>query len=348
MADMLGYEREDLFGRYVWDFMDEEGKVIAKHSLEKRRQSINDVHEFKLIRKDGSSLWVLVSAKALFDDNGKFVGALSIYTDITERKRTEQERELAIEFLQLVNKNKGTVDLVHSAINFFRERSGFEAVCIRLKDDDDYPYFETSGFPEEFVMLENSLCTRDANGQIVCDINGYPIHECMCGNIIHGRFDPTKPFFTQSGSFCTNCTTELLATTTDADRQARTRNRCNGGEYESVALIALRVGEERLGFLQLNDRSKGLFPPETISMWEQLAVYLAVAIGKAQAEESLQKAHENLQLQSEELQTQSEEIQLQNEELQAQSEEIQAQNQELQAKSKELNKAYETLQKSEE
>jgi predicted nuclease with TOPRIM domain len=44
-----------------------------------------------------------------------------------------------------------------------------------------------------------------------------------------------------------------------------------------------------------------------------------VAIAKAQAEESLQKAHENLQMQSEELQVQSEEIQSQNEELQVQS-----------------------------
>ncbi len=158
-----------------------------------------------------------------------------------------------------MNESKGTADLVHSAVSFFRERSGFEAVGIRLKEGDDYPYFEASGFPEEFVRLENSLCARDASGQLICDSDGYPIHECMCGNVICGRFDPSKPFFTERGSFCTNCTTELLATTTDADRQTRTRNRCNGEGYESVALIALRVGEECLGLLQLNDRRKGSF-----------------------------------------------------------------------------------------
>jgi len=89
----------------------------------------------------------------------------------------------------------------------------------------------------------------------------------------------------------------------------------------------------RLGLLQ-NDRRKGLFSPETISMWERLADYLAVTIAKAKADESLQKAHENLQMQSEELQVQSEEIQVQNEELQTQSEELQ--------------KLYETIQESEE
>ena len=271
-----------------------------------------------------------------------------IFRDITESKRAEQERETTVEFLRLVNESKGTSGLVHSAVSFFREHSGFEAVGIRLKDGDDYPYFEASGFTEEFVKLENSLCVRDTYGQLFRDSAGYPIHECMCGNVVCGRFDPSKPFFTTRGSFCTNCTTELLATTTDADRQTNTRNRCNGEGYESVALIALRVGEECFGLLQLNDKRKGQFTPETISMWERLADYLAVALAKTRAEEALHVAYERLQVQSEELQAQSEEIQMQNEELQAQSEEIQVQYEELQTQSEELHEANEALRESEE
>ena len=64
--------------------------------------------------------------------------------------------------------------------------------------------------------------------------------------MICGRFDPSKPFFTAHGNFWTNCTTELLASTTEVDRQGRTRNRCNGQGYESVALIAVSAGEDRL------------------------------------------------------------------------------------------------------
>ena len=111
----------------------------------------------------------------------------------------------------------------------------------------------------------------------------------MCGNVICGRFDPSKPFFTAKGSFWTNCTTELLASTSEADRQGRTRNRCNGEGYESVALLPLGVGEERLGLLQLKDRRQGRFSPETIGLWERLADYLAVALAKCRAEEELQK-----------------------------------------------------------
>lgn len=114
----------------------------------------------------------------------------------------------------------------------------------------------------------------------------------MCGNVICGRFDPSKPFFTKRGNFWTNGTTALLATTTEADRQARTRNRCNGEGYESVALIGLTLGEERLGLLQLNDRRKGRFTSSTISLWEQLADYLAVALAKFRVDEALQESEE--------------------------------------------------------
>ena len=125
---------------------------------------------------------------------------------------------------------------------------------IRLREGEEFPYFETRGLPPEFVMAENRLCAVDSQGELQRDSEGNAILECMCGNVIRGRFDPAKPFFTARGSFWTNSTSELLAGTTEADRQARTRNRCHGEGYESVALIALRASGETFGLLQLNDR----------------------------------------------------------------------------------------------
>lgn len=91
---------------------------------------------------------------------------------------------------------------------------------IRVKEEDDYPYYEARGFPKSFLLTENSLCARDLNGQLLRDEIGNPIIECMCGNVICRRFDPTKPFLTSHGSFWSNCTTEFLATTTEAGTHA--------------------------------------------------------------------------------------------------------------------------------
>jgi signal transduction histidine kinase/ActR/RegA family two-component response regulator len=240
-----------------------------------------EVHEDRL----GGTF--IVTTTPMLSPEGKIQGTIHVAREITERKLAERERETVVEFLHLVNEAKATADLVSAAAGFFHARSGCEAVGIRLKEGDDYPYYAARGFPQEFVRMENSLCARDAEGHPVRNNDGYPIQECMCGNVIQGRFDASKPFFTSHGSFWTNCTTEQLAGTTDEDRQANTRNRCNGQGYESVALIALRVGEERLGLLQLNDKRRNRFTPETIALWERLSDYLAVALAKTRAEEAL-------------------------------------------------------------
>jgi len=91
MAEMLGYSHEEMIGRLGTDFVDEKDNAIAKLNLEKRLQGIDDTHEFKYIRKDGSHLWALVSSKSLFDEDGKFTGSLNMLTDITDRKQLEEQ-----------------------------------------------------------------------------------------------------------------------------------------------------------------------------------------------------------------------------------------------------------------
>ena len=54
-------------------------------------QGIDETYELKLIRKDGSPFWVLVSSKSLLDKDGKFAGSLSMLTDITETKKSRRE-----------------------------------------------------------------------------------------------------------------------------------------------------------------------------------------------------------------------------------------------------------------
>ena len=243
--------------------------------------------ETQLRRTDNRLLWVSINAKAVRDERGNLLYYEGTVEDISERRRHERELELAVAFLRLMQEAKGRKEMIGASVAFFKARLDCEAVGIRMQEGEDYPYFGSSGFAPGFILAENSLCAREDMGEVVRDSAGYPILACMCGNVICGRFDPSKPFFTKNGSFWTNNTTQLLATTTEADRQARTRNRCNGEGYESVALIALRAGSERIGLLQLNDRRKDHFSAEDISLCERLAEYLAVALAKFAYQEKL-------------------------------------------------------------
>ncbi|MBI5685036.1 MAG: PAS domain S-box protein [Verrucomicrobia bacterium] len=227
--------------------------------------------------------------------NGVVTGRVWSFRDITERKRTEEEREITVRLLSLFNASNSTHELMREVAALLQKWFGCDAVGIRLRDGDNFPYYETRGFPAEFVLAENELCLRDAAGQPVRDPDGNPVLECMCGNVLCKRFDSAKPFFTARGSFWTNRTTELLAGTTEADRQARTRNRCNGEGYESVALVALRVGETTYGLLQVNDKRKDRFTPERIALLERLADSLSIAIAHRQAQENVRRLNAELE-----------------------------------------------------
>ena len=162
-----------------------------------------------------------------------------------------------------------------------RNLSGCQSVGIRLNNNGDYPYYVHEGFPKFFITKENSLCGIDAEGKRILDKKGNPLLDCMCGNVLEGRFDPKLPHFTEKGSFWTNSTTLLLDTTTEIERQGRTRNMCHNSGYESVALIPLQARGRTLGLIQFNDPRENMFSLKTIKNYEFLANQIGIVIFNA-------------------------------------------------------------------
>ena len=224
--------------------------------------------------------------------DGRFQQRHCIFPDITAHRADEARREAERRLLRISHLSVDLRELIGNLVAFFKELTDCQAVGIRLRQGEDYPYYESCGFPSYFILAENFLCKRTPDGGIVRDGAGKPMLECRCGNVLHGRFDSSLPFFTERGSFWTNNTTVLLARTTEADRQARTRNRCNGEGYESVALIPFRLREEVYGLLQLNDKTVGRFTPELISQLEDLAAYVSLSLSKHMADTFQQESEE--------------------------------------------------------
>ncbi len=204
-------------------------------------------------------------------------------------KQAEQWKLLNIKILDRINTSEVWKDCIEEILAEIKQFTGFQAVAIRLNEGEDFPYYVTKGFPDHFVEAEKYLCTRDSMGEIKRDSNGNPYVECMCGNIICGRTDDSKDFFTTGGSFCSNSTSKLLSETTDDDRQTRTRNRCNSEGYESVGLFPLKVGNEILGLLQLNDKRLHQFTEENIKFFEEIGLSIGNAFSKKRVEDALQK-----------------------------------------------------------
>jgi len=214
--------------------------------------------------------------------------------EIEERILSEKKQELVGKILSILNRPNEWDRLVKDILHEMKKFSGIEAVAIRLQMGDDYPYFDTNGFSNSFLETERSLCLKDLKGNIIFNPDGRPDLACMCGNVISGRTNSDKAFFTKKGSFWTNSTTQLLATTCfENDRQGTTRNRCNKEGYESVALIPVITGQQIVGLLQLNDKHSGMFTPEIITFFEEIASTIGIAYKRVQYEKKIKESEEH-------------------------------------------------------
>ncbi len=90
MAEMLGCSGEEMIGRPLTDFMFEEEASDHLQKIENRRQGTSESYERRFRRQDGQTVWTHVSATPIFDDAHHFNGSFAMFTDITERKRTEE------------------------------------------------------------------------------------------------------------------------------------------------------------------------------------------------------------------------------------------------------------------
>lgn len=113
MAQMMGYSADELASLPLKTFIKDDPVAFLKRIDTRRRAGYVDRYEVELIRKDGSSLWVSVTANPLVSPSGEFLGSLALISDIGARKEAqaalqdafERERE-ALERLRSIDEMK--------------------------------------------------------------------------------------------------------------------------------------------------------------------------------------------------------------------------------------------------
>ncbi len=87
MAEMLGYNAEEMHGRPFFSFTEPRYKKVARAWLQMRNQGIREKHEFEFVKKDGTPLYAIVSTAPIANKAGKFMGSIAVVVDITDRKQ---------------------------------------------------------------------------------------------------------------------------------------------------------------------------------------------------------------------------------------------------------------------
>jgi PAS domain S-box-containing protein len=85
MADIIGCTVDEMLGRPITDFLDEDQRQVAVARLAGRRRGVAEQYELKWRTPDGREVWTIVNGSPLFDPDGGYAGAFAMATDITER-----------------------------------------------------------------------------------------------------------------------------------------------------------------------------------------------------------------------------------------------------------------------
>ncbi len=197
MGEMTGYSLESVLHVNFTDTFVHPEERTRFMDTRTRDGGVKDF-EGMLIRVDGQTYWASLSSKEILYEGKK--AFMTSVLDISRRKEMEKQRHLAVRILKLLNRSAADKDLIKQIIMEIKNFSDMEAVGIRLKKGEDYPYYETNGFPE-FLWKLNGICVSATPRENPSgDISGNPVLECMCGNVICGRTDPAFPFFTKAGT----------------------------------------------------------------------------------------------------------------------------------------------------
>ena len=90
-ARMLGYTPEEMVGTPVERYsFPAESNEFREH-MDARRRGVAEQYERRLRRKDGKECWCFVSGAPILDSDGRFAGSFGMFTDITDRRRLEEQ-----------------------------------------------------------------------------------------------------------------------------------------------------------------------------------------------------------------------------------------------------------------
>ncbi|MCY1080095.1 sensor histidine kinase [Archangium lansingense] len=120
-AQMLGYTVEELMEKTLFDIIRPEDIPLMHQYVEDRRRGRSAVlNDFRLVRKDGTFIWTLVSTGPLHDETGKYIGAMAMITDITQRREAEEKvRQLNAELERRIAERTAQLEFSNRELEAF-------------------------------------------------------------------------------------------------------------------------------------------------------------------------------------------------------------------------------------
>jgi len=128
-CNILGYNRDEMLGKTPFEFADDGNQKIFMEQISKISTTTHQGYEIALKKNNGQDLQTYFNTTTIRDKSGEVQGSFAFITDITEYKRTQEERDrLAIAIEQasesvFITDRNGMIQYVNPA---FERLTGYD------------------------------------------------------------------------------------------------------------------------------------------------------------------------------------------------------------------------------
>ncbi|MFW5946596.1 MAG: PAS domain S-box protein, partial [Candidatus Natronoplasma sp.] len=105
-AEMLDYNKVELEGKNISKLTTEEEYQKMTEKTERRKKGESEVYETKLVKKDGSSIDIILGATPHIDAEGEIKGTVGFIQDISARKEAQEREDFLHSLLRHDIRNK--------------------------------------------------------------------------------------------------------------------------------------------------------------------------------------------------------------------------------------------------
>jgi len=95
MCRILGVSREQLLQHTIYDFVDAENEAVFREQVARRAKGVAGSYEITLTRPDGARVHCYNNATPIHDVEGRKIGAIGLFSDITQSRQAAAEAQRA-------------------------------------------------------------------------------------------------------------------------------------------------------------------------------------------------------------------------------------------------------------
>jgi PAS domain S-box-containing protein len=261
-SEMLGYSEQEVIGRKLTDFFTEESKKYAEETVFPeffKKGYCTDV-PYRVTKKNGEVIDILLSAIADRDEKGDIVRTLAVSIDVTERNRAlealrkakeelanysrDLERQVSIRTREITNILKYTPDVV-----YVKDREGrYILVNSRFEELFGVSNEEVRGKTDyQIVSKEVADEFRRNDLQVLQQGKSMQVEEqVQHNNEIHTYLSVKFPVYDEAGDVNGVCgiSTDITAVKKAQDQLRRLSGRIMASQEKERAAIARELHDE--------------------------------------------------------------------------------------------------------